>query len=172
MSVVLWDTSMSVVLWDTSMSVVLWDTSMSVVLWDTSMSAVLWDTSTCVYRWYHKNILTHCLCDVPYAEPRASGGLSQDHPQGGSGGGAEAVRPSLGGLFSGGFPILRPAGQRAFTGKNVGGSGWQDDENTVCLSGVRCCSIFNFNLRALLAWETYVYITKASEIDNKQKWNK
>ena len=25
----------------------------------------------------------------------------------------------------------------------------------------------NFNLRALLAWETYVYIVKASEIDNK-----
>ncbi|XP_064835563.1 LOW QUALITY PROTEIN: WAS/WASL-interacting protein family member 3-like [Oncorhynchus masou masou] len=49
-------------------------------------------------------------------KPRASGGLSQDHPQGGSGGGVEAVRPSLGGLFSGGFPILRPAGQR---GKNV-----------------------------------------------------
>ncbi|XP_031644966.1 WAS/WASL-interacting protein family member 3 [Oncorhynchus kisutch] len=52
-------------------------------------------------------------------KPRASGGVSQDHPQGGSGGGAEAVRPSLGGLFSGGFPILRPAGQRAFTGKSV-----------------------------------------------------
>nr|XP_046216687.1 WAS/WASL-interacting protein family member 3-like isoform X2 [Oncorhynchus gorbuscha] len=52
-------------------------------------------------------------------KPRASGGLSQDHPQGGSGEGAEAMRPSLGGLFSGGFPILRPAGQRAFTGKNV-----------------------------------------------------
>uniref|UniRef100_A0A4W5PVR5 WH2 domain-containing protein n=1 Tax=Hucho hucho TaxID=62062 RepID=A0A4W5PVR5_9TELE len=56
-------------------------------------------------------------------KPRASGGLSQEHPQGGSGGGVEAVRPSLGGLFSGGFPILRPAGQRAYTGKNVGGLG-------------------------------------------------
>ncbi|XP_038838609.1 WAS/WASL-interacting protein family member 3-like [Salvelinus namaycush] len=52
-------------------------------------------------------------------KPRASGCLSQDHPQGGSGGGVEAVRPSPGGLFSGGFPVLRPAGQRAFTGKNV-----------------------------------------------------
>ncbi|CAB1339476.1 unnamed protein product [Coregonus sp. 'balchen'] len=30
-------------------------------------------------------------------------------------------------------------------------------------------SQYNFNLRALLAWETYVYIAKASEIDNKQK---
>jgi hypothetical protein len=28
---------------------------------------------------------------------------------------------------------------------------------------------FNFNLSALLAWETYVYIAKASEKDNKQK---
>ena len=26
--------------------------------------------------------------------------------------------------------------------------------------------------RALLAWQTHVYIAKASEIDNKQKWNK
>ena len=25
---------------------------------------------------------------------------------------------------------------------------------------------------ALLAWETYVNIDKASEVDNKQKWNK
>uniref|UniRef100_A0AAZ3PPK4 WH2 domain-containing protein n=1 Tax=Oncorhynchus tshawytscha TaxID=74940 RepID=A0AAZ3PPK4_ONCTS len=56
---------------------------------------------------------------APVVDSEASGGVSQDHPQGGSGGGAEAVRPSLGGLFSGGFPILRPAGQRAFTGKNV-----------------------------------------------------
>ena len=30
-------------------------------------------------------------------------------------------------------------------------------------------SKFNFNLRALLAWETYVYIAKASEVDNKEK---
>ncbi|KAK6324271.1 hypothetical protein J4Q44_G00066100 [Coregonus suidteri] len=61
-------------------------------------------------------------------KPRASGGgevlstsgaLSQDQPQGGSGGGVEALRPSLGGLFAGGFPTLRPAGQRAYTGKNV-----------------------------------------------------
>jgi hypothetical protein len=27
----------------------------------------------------------------------------------------------------------------------------------------------NFNVRALLAWETYVNIAKASAIDNKQK---
>ena len=28
---------------------------------------------------------------------------------------------------------------------------------------------FQFNVRALLAWETYVYIAKAREMDDKQK---
>jgi hypothetical protein len=30
-------------------------------------------------------------------------------------------------------------------------------------------SLSQFNLRALLAWETYVNIAKASEVDNKQE---
>ena len=46
-------------------------------------------------------------------------------------------------------------------------------KDRVVLSALEGCQFNSIKFkRALLAWETYVYIAKASEIDNKQKWNK
>lgn len=42
-------------------------------------------------------------------------------PSQGSSGGAAPIGPSLGGLFAGGFPALKPMGQRDFAGKTPGG---------------------------------------------------
>ncbi|KAJ7991971.1 hypothetical protein DPEC_G00289380 [Dallia pectoralis] len=57
-----------------------------------------------------------------FDKPKASvcGGVAGTGTQGASGAGVETARPSLGGLFSGGFPTLRPAGQRDNTGRRTG----------------------------------------------------
>lgn len=65
-------------------------------------------------------IVINYLCCSP--EPKAGTGdasSSVGASQGSSGGMAPAG-PSLGGLFAGGFPTLRPIGQRDVAGKTPG----------------------------------------------------
>eukprot|EP00066_Takifugu_rubripes_P018160 XP_011607426.1 PREDICTED: WAS/WASL-interacting protein family member 3 [Takifugu rubripes] len=52
-------------------------------------------------------------------KPKASSADAPSHaaPSQGSSGGATPIGPSLGGLFAGGFPALKPIGQREFAGK-------------------------------------------------------
>lgn len=56
------------------------------------------------------------------SDPKASTGdvSSSVGASQGSSGGMAPVGPSLGGLFAGGFPTLRPIGQRDLAGKTPG----------------------------------------------------
>ena len=80
-----------------------------------------------------------CLYGIS-AEPKANTGDNPGNvgPSNGSSGGIAPMGPSLSGLFAGGFPTLRPIGQRDAAGKTRGWCNMTYPYQTDAFSAVTC----------------------------------